>query len=105
MKVQMHNLLRTAAILLTLMTALTLRAAAADRVKIANGVIDGAGAQQSTGVRVFRGIPFAQPPTGDLRWREPRPVKNWQGVKQATSFGPRCMQARSSATWGFAPRG
>lgn len=67
-------------------------AAAADRVRTANGVVEGAGAQAS-GVRVFRGIPFAQPPAGDLRWREPRPVGNWPGVRPATKFGPRCMQA------------
>lgn len=66
---------------------------AADVVKTANGTLEGRGVQPS-GVRIFRGIPFAQPPTGDLRWREPQPVKNWQGVRQAFDFGPRCMQAR-----------
>jgi para-nitrobenzyl esterase len=63
-----------------------------DTVKTANGVVEGRGAQ--SGVRVFKGIPFAQPPTGELRWREPQPVKNWTGVRQAFDFGPRCMQAR-----------
>jgi len=66
---------------------------AADLVQTANGTVDGRGTQPS-GVRIFRGIPFAHPPTGDLRWREPQPVKNWKGVRQATDFGPRCMQAR-----------
>jgi para-nitrobenzyl esterase len=66
-------------------------AATPDRVKTANGVIEGAG-RQTSGVRVFQGIPFAQPPTGDLRWREPQPVKDWSGVRQATKFGPRCVQ-------------
>ena len=65
---------------------------AADQVRTANGVVEGRGAQRS-GVRIFRGIPFAQPPTGELRWREPQPVKNWKGVRQAVDFGPRCMQA------------
>jgi para-nitrobenzyl esterase len=41
---------------------------------------------------VFKGIPFAEPPVGDLRWREPRPVKSWLGVRDATKFGSRCMQ-------------
>ena len=68
-------------------------ASAADLVQIANGTIEGRGVQPS-GVRIFRGVPFAQPPTGDLRWREPQPVSNWNGVRQATDFGPRCMQAR-----------
>ena len=75
-------------------------AAATDRVKTANGVVEGAGRQPS-GVRVFKGIPFAQPPTDDLRWREPQPVKNWRGVRQATKFGPRCMQAPVFGDMGF----
>src|SRR5690242_21338758 len=67
-------------------------AAATDVVQTANGAVEGRGVQAS-GVRVFRGIPFAQPPTGELRWREPQAVKNWGGVRQARDFGPRCMQA------------
>ena len=66
---------------------------AADLVQTANGTVEGRGVQPS-GVRIFRGIPFAQPPTGDLRWREPQPVENWKGVRKAVDFGPRCMQAR-----------
>ncbi|HEV8186847.1 MAG TPA: carboxylesterase family protein [Pyrinomonadaceae bacterium] len=68
-------------------------AQAADQVQTANGTVEGRGVQPS-GVRIFRGIPFAQPPAGDLRWREPQPVNNWKGVRQAVDFGPRCMQAR-----------
>jgi para-nitrobenzyl esterase len=64
---------------------------AGDRVKTANGVVEGTG-KQSSGVRMFKGIPFAQPPIGDLRWKPPQPVKNWTGVRQADKFGPRCMQ-------------
>ena len=45
------------------------------------------------GVGVFKGIPFAAPPVGDLRWRQPQPVKAWTGVKQATAFAPGCMQS------------
>ena len=41
---------------------------------------------------VFKGIPFAAPPVGELRWREPAAVKPWTGVRDATSFSPRCMQ-------------
>jgi para-nitrobenzyl esterase len=67
---------------------------AADRVKTANGLIEAAG-QTGSGVRSFKGIPFAQPPVGDLRWREPQPPKNWKGVRKADQFGPRCMQRTS----------
>ena len=66
-------------------------AAGVDQVKTANGVVEGTG-PQSSGVRMFRGIPFAEPPVGALRWKAPQPAKNWTGVRQATQFGPRCMQ-------------
>ena len=44
------------------------------------------------GGAVFKGIPFAQPPLGDLRWHEPVPAKSWTGVRDATAFGPPCIQ-------------
>src|SRR6476619_6053049 len=49
-------------------------AATPDLVKTANGTLKGMG-RQSSGVRIFKGVPFAQPPTGDLRWKEPQRVK------------------------------
>src|SRR5579863_1190 len=42
--------------------------------------------------RDFLGIPFAAPPVGPLRWKPPQPPTKWQGVRQASSFGSRCMQ-------------
>jgi para-nitrobenzyl esterase len=73
---------------------------APDRVKTADGTIEGAG-RQSSGVRAFKGIPFAEAPTGDLRWREPQASKSWKGVRQALEFGPRCMQAPIFGDMGF----
>jgi len=76
-----------------LLTAMTLstRALADNQVRIDSGIVEGkAGAEP--GVRAFLGIPFAAPPVGDLRWREPQPVTPWDGVRQATQFGPRPMQ-------------
>ncbi len=64
---------------------------AADQVRIANGLIETT-TPPKDGVRSFKGIPFAQPPVGDLRWREPQPAKDWTGVRKADQFGPRCMQ-------------
>ena len=64
---------------------------AADRVKTANGILESTTAPKD-GVRSFKGIPFGQPPVGDLRWREPQPVKNWTGVRNADQFGPTCTQ-------------
>jgi len=45
-------------------------------------------------VESFKGIPFAAPPVGDLRWRPPRAPAHWTGVRQAKEFGPDCMQGR-----------
>ena len=90
MKPSICSTLSAAAILLA--TTLAGSAfAAADRVKTSNGTVEGTDAQGS-GVRMFKGIPFAEPPTGDLRWKPPQPVKNWKGVRQTARFGPRCMQ-------------
>ncbi|WP_343517933.1 carboxylesterase family protein [Sphingomonas sp.] len=50
------------------------------------------------GVRVFRGIPYAQPPVGPMRWKPPAALPAWQGVRKATAFGPSCVQPRSGGT-------
>ncbi len=75
-----------------------------DVVKTANGKIEGTGPQTS-GVREFRGIPFAAPPVGNLRWAAPQPVKNWPGVRKASDFGPRCMQQPLFGDMGFRSAG
>lgn len=60
------------------------------RVRTANGVLEGV--KEKSGIRAFKGVPFAAPPVGEFRWREPQPVKNWTGVRKADKFGPRAMQ-------------
>ena len=79
---------------ITLCVAAVVPASGADRVKTANGMIEST-VPPRDGVRSFKGIPFAQPPVGDLRWREPQPVKDWPGVRSADAFGPTCMQRLS----------
>ncbi|QHT69989.1 carboxylesterase family protein [Rhodocytophaga rosea] len=59
-------------------------------VKTAQGSLEGI--TEKSGIRAFKGIPFAAPPVGELRWQEPKPVKSWQGVRKADKFGPRAMQ-------------
>lgn len=75
-----------------LVTLFASGAFANDQVKTDGGIVEGMNAA-SPGVRVFRGIPFAAPPVGELRWRAPEPVRPWKGVVKASEFGPRCMQA------------
>lgn len=60
-------------------------------VKTENGTIEGKTLPQ-TGVRFYGGIPFAAPPVGDLRWKPPQPMADWEGVRPAKRFGPRAMQ-------------
>ena len=59
------------------------------KVRITNGTLEGS---SSSGISIFRGVPYAQPPVGNLRWKAPQPVKNWEGVRKAEKFGPRAMQ-------------
>ncbi|HNV77356.1 MAG TPA: carboxylesterase family protein [Gemmatimonadaceae bacterium] len=57
---------------------------------------DGAvrGIVAASGVHVFRGIPFAAPPVGDLRWKAPQPTPKWSGARAANRFAAQCMQRR-----------
>lgn len=68
-------------------------------VKTQSGPVRGIG----TDVRVFKGIPYAAPPTGDRRWRPPVTAEQWTDVRDATQFGPRCpgtLPARARALGG-----
>ena len=47
------------------------------------------------GVGSYLGIPYAAPPVGDLRWREPQPVKPWDGIRDANKLGPACPQPKT----------
>jgi para-nitrobenzyl esterase len=60
-------------------------------VRVDGGELQGVVAD---GVASFKGIPFAAPPVGDLRWRPPQPAARWPGVRQAAEFGADCMQGR-----------
>jgi para-nitrobenzyl esterase len=68
-------------------------ATAAPQVTIAQGALSGS---TDGGISVFKDIPFAAPPVGDLRWRAPQPAADWSGVRDAAQFGPICPQAPMS---------
>jgi para-nitrobenzyl esterase len=78
--------------LATLAALLVASHVATAQVKTDSGTIDGTTSQDGR-VRIYRGIPFAAPPVGELRWQAPRPAAPWQGGRKATAFGNRCMQA------------
>src|SRR5690606_9736205 len=55
------------------------------QVKVEGGIVQGTVTEDLT---IFKGIPFAAPPVGDLRWKAPQPVEKWEGVKQTTEYAP-----------------
>jgi para-nitrobenzyl esterase len=57
--------------------------------KVTGGAVEGV---VKDGIASFKGIPFAAPPVGDLRWRSPQPVKPWEGVRKADNYAPAPMQ-------------
>jgi len=70
---------------------LPLAAAITDPVRVEQGQLSGVPGS-TPGVRVYKGIPFAAPPVGDLRWRAPKPAADWPGVRKADQFSATCMQ-------------
>lgn len=58
-------------------------------MRTAAGAVRGVSAD---GINVYRGLPYARPPVGDLRFRDPQPVAAWSGVREATAFAPACLQ-------------
>src|SRR6187549_1638323 len=58
-------------------------------VKVEEGLLQGT---SEDGLTIYKGIPFAPPPVGELRWKAPQPTAKWQGVKLADKFAPGPMQ-------------
>ena len=69
-------------------------------VQTENGKITGLLTGKDPVVTVYKGIPYAVPPVGQLRWKPPQPVKPWQGVKAMNKFGNTCLQPKG---WGSKP--
>lgn len=83
----LHHLSNT--ILLFLLLPFTM-AAQAPIVNTTAGLVEG---YRANGLEIFKGIPFAKPPVGDLRWKAPQPPVPWEGVRKCTAFGPSPVQA------------
>ncbi|HKM92196.1 MAG TPA: carboxylesterase family protein [Prolixibacteraceae bacterium] len=60
-----------------------------EQVKVEQGIVQGTIEDE---LRVFKGIPFAAPPLGDLRWKAPQPAEKWKGIKDATAYAPAAFQ-------------
>jgi len=63
--------------------------AAVPTAKVEQGKLQG---RIEDGLTIYRGVPFAAPPIGDLRWRAPQPAPHWDGVRSAEKFAPQCLQ-------------
>ncbi len=87
----MRVILRSVAVVCLVATSSSLFASDATKVKTDKGKIQGYISKDNQ-IRVFKGIPYAAPPVGQLRWKPPQPAAKWHGTRQTTSFGNRCMQ-------------
>ena len=88
----MSNCRRTgsvAAALCLFLTGTWAMSTLAKPARVESGVIEGVTKDALT---IYMGVPFAAPPVGELRWREPQPVVPWKGSRPATTFAPACMQ-------------
>src|SRR5258708_32143864 len=74
---------------IALLAAFSLYASAQTRHTSPLGTLEGT---EASGIRIFRGVPFAHPPVGKLRFAPPAPAARWNGVRDAKQFGARCMQ-------------
>ena len=79
------------ALAIALATTSVAAADAPPTVSTSNGKLAGVH-DSKTGLNEFKGIPYAAPPVGPLRWKPPQPAAAWTGVRRADRFGPRCMQ-------------
>src|SRR5712692_1325671 len=64
---------------------------AGNPVRVENGLLSGA-VGKNPEVRVYKGIPYAAPPVGNLRWKAPKAAANWAGLREAAEFSPSCYQ-------------
>ena len=86
--------MRSVLLAIAIATLPCMSAVANTTAKVEQGQLQGTKEESLT---VYRGIPFAAPPVGELRWRAPRPAANWEGVRRADKFAPECVQG------GFGP--
>ena len=92
------SMVRSVLLVVVLLATQVLHVTGQTTAKVVQGALQGT---REVGLTVYKGIPFAAPPIGDLRWRPAQPAAAWKGIRQADKFAPQCMQAGggdSSAT-------
>jgi para-nitrobenzyl esterase len=95
------NIIRSSFVLIVnLAVASTVLAQTPTPVRTQAGLVQG---EIENSVTVYKGIPFAAPPLGDLRWRAPQPPLAWTGVRTANKFAPSCLQPSSVVPAGPRP--
>lgn len=87
----MRVILRCTAAACLVAASATLFASGAPKVKTDKGKLQGYVSSDGQ-IRIFKGVPYAAPPIGSLRWKPPQPAAKWHGTRQAVSFGNHCMQ-------------
>src|SRR5512146_2947339 len=81
--------MRRAFVAIAVIACALMSMAATPTAKVEQGVLQGT---VEEGLTVYRGVPFAAAPVGDLRWRPPQPAAKWDGVRVADKFAPQCVQ-------------
>ena len=99
----MRTDLSAALVLAGLLYVLPASAAIPEPVRTETGLVTSV-AGSFPEVRVFKGLPFAAPPVGRLRWQPPQPPSSWEGVRAADKFSANCMQ-RAPGGGAFPPYG
>jgi len=84
-----------------LFISIALAAPVKDVITIESGVISGFTAEGENSLHVYKGIPYAVPPVGKLRWKPPKPPMSWDSVRSATEPGPWCPQPESIIFSGY----
>jgi para-nitrobenzyl esterase len=77
--------------MMVLLTGIASSGVSAAQVRTATGLVKGDTSSDGR-IRIFKNIPYAAPPVGELRWKEPHAVAPWVGVRDATAFGRQCVQ-------------
>ena len=83
------NVLIRAVLLAIVLPTSAITLAQSPKTATESGAISGV---SESGLSIYKGIPFAAPPVGDLRWQPPAPVAPWKGTHKADAFAPACMQ-------------